>query len=184
MAHLPRFFVYRHSSAPRRQGNLRRQPGLLIEMIVITQINLQAYNLPRRTALTLFSQLPAADEMLFFQINSPAQTDLKRRIFLRRNKRLLHADIIDFQQNKSRLKARDVESQHPRRLDTKVLPVFHERVPNSLRMLGSNPNFVSKIAGVPGPRDNHGNAADISKGESKKSQLIQAAIDELLKNFE
>src|SRR5215510_5307465 len=169
MAHLPRFFVYRHSSAPRRQGNLRRQPGLLIEMIVITQINLQAYNLPRRTALTLFSQLPAADEMLFFQINSRAQTDLKRRVFLRRNKRLLHADIIDFQQNKARLEARDIESQHPRRLDTKVLPVFHEHIPDSFRMLGSNPNFVSEISRIPRPGNNYRNLADFSKSKSKKS---------------
>src|SRR5262249_56853919 len=91
----------------------------------------------------------AADEMFFLKIDCPAEADFKRRIFLRWSQRLFDADIIDLQQDKSRLETRNVKGKHTRGLDAEVLAVLHENIPNLLGVFRARPNLVAEITGVP-----------------------------------
>ena len=100
------------------------------------------------------------------------------------NQRLFRADVVHFQENKAGFEPRDIESENAGRLDAEVLALFHENVPDSLRMFAVNPNFVAQITGITGARNDDRNIKNLAASETKKSQCAQIGIDDLLQDFE
>ena len=147
---------------------MRRQSNLLMQIFVIPQIDFHTDDLSRGAACIGFPQCFATDKIFFLQVHRPAEADFKRRIFLCRNQGFFRADIVHFQQDKPRLKTRNVKREHTRGFDSQSPSFFHQHVPDSLSVLGTKPKLVAKIAGVSRARHKERYRSEDGGGQPKK----------------
>ena len=111
------------------------------------------------------------------------EAQLVRRIFLRRNQRLLRADVIDFDQEQPRLHASHIERQHSGGMDIELLALVHQRVPDFDSFVPWHPNFVAEVAGVSGARNIHRHAGNLARRFSEVLQIRDVGFRNRLQEF-
>ncbi len=116
--------------AGRGDGQLRGQPGLVVQALQVVPVDVQPHELADRTRRRLAAQGLLADERRLLEIDQLPEPDLERRVLLRRDDRLAGADVVDVEEDQAGLDAGDVEGEHPRRRDVVRPSRGHERVPH------------------------------------------------------
>src|SRR5205085_11869437 len=103
-------------------------------------------DLARVPALLLFDERRLSDEFSFIKIDESSESQLERRILLRFDERLLAAVKVNVNQQQTGLDARNIEREHPRRMNVERCACVHERVPDFDRGFRRNPNLVAEVA--------------------------------------
>src|SRR5436305_11285448 len=112
-------------------------------------------------------------------MDEAAETHLEGRILLRLDERLLAAVEVNVNQKQPGLYARNVQGEHPRRVDVEGLPCLHERVPDRDGLFGRNPNLVAEVARVARARHVHADASYLARRDAKVFQaLYSGALNE------
>ncbi len=127
--------------------------------VEVIPVDLEAHELPRRTALGFRAQRLLADAGRLLEVHEPPEADLVRRVLLRRDEGFARAHVVDVEEDQARFDARHVEGEHARRRDVVGPAHVHERVIDRLALLPGNPDLVAEVAGVSGARDLHRDAA-------------------------
>jgi hypothetical protein len=139
-----------HRHSRRRCTDGRREPELLIDLFDAGPVQLHPDDLPCMAATVLRPKALSADEAALGERYETSETHLVRGVLLRFDERLLAAEEIHVDQQESRLDARDIQGEHPNRLDVIRLALLHQRVPHPHRVSRRNPDLIAQITGVAG----------------------------------
>src|ERR1700733_1026199 len=135
--------IDRDSHAGRGAGNLRRESNCVVQSFDVVPVDVQARQEPPRTAAIFFLERRAPDEMLLPEIHQPAQPDFVGRVFLRFDQRFLAAEVVHFDQDQTRFDSRDIECQHPRRVQIELPALLDQNVPHPGRVIPWHPDLVA-----------------------------------------
>src|SRR5258708_1355345 len=158
--------VERHAHAPGGAWQARGEADLGVKALERIPLELDADELPLRTALLFGGERLPADEALLVETHGPGEVELEGRRKLAVDERLARRDVVDVDQHQAGFDARDVERQHAGRHDAVAAAGIHQRVPQRERMLAIGPDLEAQIAGVAGARDSDRDAAQSGGGRA------------------
>src|SRR3954470_18920688 len=104
--------IERYAHPPGGARQPRREADVRVEALQRVPLELDADELPLRTARLFFCERVPADKALLAKIHRPAEIQLERRGKLAGDKRLARGYVVDVDQHEASLDARDVESEH------------------------------------------------------------------------
>src|SRR5215471_2226307 len=113
-----------------------------------------------------------SDKFRFLQVDQSSEPQLKRRIFLLLDDGLLAAVEIDIDQQEAGFDTRNVQCQHPCRMNVECAAGVDERVPDLKTFVPIDPDFVAEIACISGSGYVHRGAADGSVRYTKILQIL------------
>src|SRR3989449_7860082 len=171
--------VQRNLLPPRFGRRLRRQPHVPIETLHRLPVDLETDRPPRGTASLLLEERLPPDEGTLVRRESPVEAELQGRVHLRIDDRLPRRHVLDLRKDEPGLDACDVQCKHPCGRDVVSLPLLHHRVPQRLGPFALDPDLVSEVAGVSGPRDLDGNAIELRLDKPEVLQFLNGAIGPL-----
>src|SRR5581483_5742581 len=100
--------------------------------------------------MAVVQQCGSTDEVFFLEVDHFAEPEFVRRILLRRDQRLLAADVIHFDQQQASLDASYVEGEHPSGVQIEGSSLLRDCVPNSHGIVPGHPDFVPEISRIAG----------------------------------
>ena len=90
-----------------------------------------------------------SDELRFFQVDQSSEPQFKGRILLLFDDGLLAAVEIHIDQQESGLDPRNVQRQHPYRMNVECAACVDERVPDLKTFIPVHPDLIAEIAVYP-----------------------------------
>src|SRR3989441_12642061 len=171
--------VERHFLPPWFGRGLRWKTHVPIETLHGLPIDLESDRAARGTALLFLEEGLPSYERTFVRRERPVEAEFQRRVHLRVDDRLPRGHVLDLREDEPGLDPCDVEGEHPRGRDVVSLTQLHDRVPQRLGPFTFDPDLVSQVAGVSGPRDLHGNAIELRLDEPEVLQFLNGAVRSL-----
>src|SRR5712664_479740 len=174
--------VQRELLPPRFGGRLRRETHVPIETLHGLPVDLESDRAPSGTAPLFLEEGLPPDERTLVRRERPVEAEFQGRVHLRIDDRLPRGHVLDLREDEPGLDPRDVEGEHPRGRDVVSLTPLHEHVPQGLGPFALDPDLVSEVAGVSGPRDLDGDAIELRLDESEVLEFLNRAIRTLEQN--
>jgi len=148
--------------------NLGSHSEFVVERFDFIPINFEADQDTFRAAILFFAgEGFATDEIVFFQIHELAETDFRRRIFLRGYEGFLAGGVVHFYEDQAGFNSGDIERNHSSGMNVEGFAFFDELVPDFSCIFPGHPNFKTEITGVAGARDVDGNAGDLAARDAE-----------------